>query len=511
MSIKALNLGKVDWSKSVKTPGLMAGCCVASVTVLMAASAPAPRAMAQPEPAPAASGEAATALKPQDVAAMRQALDGAQAQGLDPLTPPGLDDLLNAQDPERRRRGEAQLKAAVLRYARQVHSGRLAPSDFDDEWALRPAAFDPRPGLEAALAAPGGDAVAQWLASLPPKQAGYQALVKQLAVYRDIAAKGGWDKIASGPKLTPGAADPRVGALRARLALEDPSAPAAGGATLDEPLTEALKAFQRRHGLDDDGELGAATLAALNTPVERRIQQIKANLERWRWLPDALPQDRVDVNIAGAMATLVRNGQVALAMKAAPGRKSDHTPMLASSITAIELNPPWNIPRSIAEKEILPKARANPNYLREEEIRVIDRPDGGERLQQKAGPKSALGQVKFEFDNPFGVYLHDTPAKAAFDRSARLVSHGCVRLEKPRDLAAQLLQGQPGWSADTLAAAIDSGDTQRVALDRPMPVYLFYWTAYAGPDGRMMFYPDAYGWDDELLRKVAASQDSGNA
>jgi murein L,D-transpeptidase YcbB/YkuD len=135
---------------------------------------------------------------------------------------------------------------------------------------------------------------------------------------------------------------------------------------------------------------------------------------------------------------------------------------------------------------------------------VIDSPDGGQRLQQKAGPKSALGQVKFEFDNRFGVYLHDTPVKTAFDKQTRTVSHGCVRLEKPRALAADLLQGQAGWSAETLGAAIDMGDTRRVALDRPMPVFLFYWTAYAGPDGRMIFYPDPYDWDRELLQKVAA-------
>ena len=210
------------------------------------------------------------------------------------------------------------------------------------------------------------------------------------------------------------------------------------------------------------------------------------------------------MNIAGAMTTLVRAGQVTMTMKAAPGRKTDHTPMLQSTITAVVLNPPWNIPQSIADKEVLPKARADPSYLETEEIQVIDLPSGGQRLQQKAGAKSALGQVKFEFDNPFGVYLHDTPAKVAFDKTARLVSHGCVRLEKPKDLAVQLLQGQGDWNTQSLDTAIDTGDTTRVKIERPMPVFLFYWTAYTGPDGRMIFYPDAYGWDQELLQKIAA-------
>jgi murein L,D-transpeptidase YcbB/YkuD len=459
---------------------------------------------------------------------MRQALDQADAQGLDAkaLVPPGLDDLLNSKEADKRRRGEALLKTAVLRYARQVHSGRLAAGDFDQEWDIRPAAFDPKPGLEDALAQ---DKVAAWLASLPPRHAGYQLLVKQLAAYRDIAAKGGWDKIPSGPKIAPGGTDHRVPALRARLLKEDPStpaapapspapsagpsagpspgsapipAPAAGDEVLDPGLVEALKAFQRRHGLDDDGALGRGALAALNVPVEARIDQITANLERWRWLPEALPPDRVDVNVPGAMTALVKGGQVALAMKAAPGRKTDRTPMLTSTIKALVLNPPWNIPQSIAAKEVLPKARAHPGYLETEQIRWIATSDGGRRLQQKAGPKSALGQVKFEFDNRFGVYLHDTPTKSAFDKTARQVSHGCVRLEKPRELATALLDGQADWNADTLAVAIDAADTRTVALERPMPVYLFYWTAYVGPDGRMIFYNDVYGWDREVLAKV---------
>ena len=443
------------------------------------------------------------ALRPADVALLRQALDQAGAQGLDPgsLTPPGLDALLGSDDPDKRRRGEAALQGAVLRYARQVHRGRLDASDFDDEWALRPPPFDPAPGLAAALAQ---DGVAAWLAGLPPQQAGYTLAVQQLAAYRDIAAKGGWDRIPAGRMLEAGDKDRRVAALRSRLAVEDPSAPAAGPDVLDPPLVEALQVFQRRHGLDDDGTLGSATVAALNVPVEARIAQIEANLERWRWLPQTLPPDRVEVNVAAATTTLVKGGEVVLEMKAAPGRKTDHTPMLQSSIDAITLNPPWNIPRSIAQKEILPKEHAHPGYMRREQIRVVATADGGRRLQQRAGPKSALGQIKFEFENRFGVYLHDTPTKDTFDQTARAVSHGCVRLEKPKELAALLLQGEADWSPDTLTAAIDEHHTRRLALAEPIPVFLVYWTAVAGPDGRMIFYPDPYGWDEELLQKTAA-------
>jgi murein L,D-transpeptidase YcbB/YkuD len=454
-------------------------------------------------PAPIGPPTLPAVLRPADVALLRQALDHAGAQGLDPgaLTPPGLDALLGSDDPDKRRRGEAALEGAVLRYARQVRRGRLDASDFDDEWALRPAPFDPTPGLAAALAQ---DSVAAWLASLPPPQPGYRLAVEQLAAYRALAAKGGWGLVPAGRMLQAGDKDKRVAALRARLAIEDPSAPAAGPDVLDPPLVEALEAFQRRHGLDDDGTLGSATVAALNVPVEVRIAQIEANLERWRWLPQPLPPDRVEVNIAAATATLVKGDDVVLSMKAAPGRKTDHTPMLQSSIDAVTLNPPWNIPKSIAQKEIWPKEHAHPGYMRREQIRTVATADGGRRLQQLAGPKSALGQIKFEFDNRFGVYLHDTPTKDTFDRQTRAVSHGCVRLEKPKELAALLLQGQGDWTPDTLGDAIDTHHTRRLALDHTTPVFLVYWTAEAGPDGHMIFYPDPYGWDEELLQKTAA-------
>ena len=344
--------------------------------------------------------------------------------------------------------------------------------------------------------------------AVPPPYAGYQLLVRQLAVYRDIAAKGGWKPLPAGKAIRPGVSDRRVPALRARLQVEDASVPGAVPAQAelyDPALVEAVKAFQRRHGLMDDGEVGKPTLAALNAPASRRVEQIMANLERWRWLPDELPEDRVDVNVAAAVAVLMKDGKPALSMKAAAGRKTDHTPMLASQIASIVLNPPWNIPREIAQTEIYPKMRADPAYAVREQIRVIKTSDGGERLQQVAGPKSSLGQIKFDFDNRYGVYLHDTPAKEAFDKQRRMVSHGCVRLENPKGLAQLLLQGQQ--SPEQIQQAIDTGRTARVRLAKPTAVYLFYWTALVGPDGKMYFYQDPYDWDHELLQKLLKQKD----
>jgi len=460
---------------------------------------------AAPAPAPAPAAPAGPAvLKPEQVALLRQALDQAPAQGFadKAFTPPGLDALLQSPNPTVRQKGEALLKTVVLHYASAVRRGRLNASDFDDEWGLRPAAYDPAPDFEAAAAQ---NKLAEWLAALPPAYAGYQQLVKALADYRAIAAKGGWQSLAGGKAMKPGATDSRAPALRARLAAEGIAAPppAAGDPNLYDPATvEALKTFQARHGLMPDGEVGKPTLAALNAPVAQRILQITANMERWRWLPTSLPVDRVQVNIAAAVLTLYKDDKPALSMKTATGKPDDHTPMLQSKITSIVFNPPWNVPDSIAKKELYPKERRDPGYFEREDIHVIKTADG-ERLQQAAGLKSSLGQIKFDFDNRYGVYLHDTPSRGAFAKQGRLVSHGCVRLEKPQELAQMLLDGDGAWNADLIKTTIDAADTKRVPLGKPISVLIFYWTAFAGADGAMNFGADPYNWDHELLHRMA--------
>jgi murein L,D-transpeptidase YcbB/YkuD len=457
--------------------------------------------------APAAVAQAAApSLNAQQIAQMRQALEQAPAHGFaaHEFTPPGVDALLASSDPSQRQRGEGLLKTAVLRYAAAVHRGRLNVSDFDDEWGLRPAAYDPAPGLEAALAT---NQLQPWLDGQAPAHAAYRDLMKGLAAYRGIASRGGWQPLPAGSALRQGMHDPRVPLLRARLAAEDPSIMpgAASDTVMDAKLTEALKAFQVRHGLTGDGELGKPTLAALNVPVEERLAQISANMERWRWMPAQLPGDSIQVNIAAAQVAVYQGGQEVLAMKAAPGRPADHTPMLMSQVRGVVINPPWNIPDSIAKKEILPKAAADPGYMAREDIHWVPN-GGGQRLQQAAGPKSALGQIKFDFDNKYGVYLHDTPSRAAFEKSGRMVSHGCVRLEKPKDLAALLLNGQGEWNPELIDAKIEAGDTEHVALSRPVSVFLVYWTAFTGPDGAINFAKDSYDWDHELLQKISGQK-----
>jgi L,D-transpeptidase YcbB len=392
----------------------------------------------------------------------------------------------------------AELAEAALAYARLVHSGSLSEADYLRDWGMRAQPYDPLPGFVAAAAS---DDLKTWVASLPPPYAGYENLRRGLSRYRALAAAGGWKPIAAGPDLGMGSAGERVAALRARLAVED-KAVAATGLKFDAGLADAVRRAQRRFGLAPTGVVASATLAALNTSPQARIDQIIANMERWRWLPAALPADRIQVNIAAAVLTFYKDDAPALSMRAATGRPGDPTPILTSEIHSIVLNPPWNVPSGIAKKELWPKGAG---WLKRNGYRVISTPDGGQRLQQASGPQSALGRYKFDFPNDYAVYLHDSPARAAFGRYNRSVSHGCVRLERPADLAKRLLEPNPDWQPETVDAAVEVGKTIRAPLAQPIAVYLLYWTAFADAKGAVSFRADPYGWDGTLAQKIAAA------
>jgi murein L,D-transpeptidase YcbB/YkuD len=394
-----------------------------------------------------------------------------------------------------------KLIAEALDRARAIHAGRLDDSDFLTIWALRPAAYDPTRSFADAVA---GNRLQSWIANLAPPYSGYDGLRRGLVNYRAIRENGGWRAIADGPPIAMGSTGARVIALRQRLAIEDRDV-VTRGATFDAPLRDAVQRAQRRYGLNPTGSAGPETIAALNVNVDDRIGSIMANMERWRWLPAELPNHRIQVNIAAAVLTVFEGDRPVASMRAVTGRPGDETPMLQSNIHSIVINPPWNVPTSIATRELWPKERAHKGYLAAHDFKVIGTPETGQRLQQKAGPTSALGRLKFDFDNPFSVYLHDTPSRAKFSSYSRLASHGCVRLEKPVDLAELVLKDDPKWSGDAVQAAIDAGPTQRVALPQQVAVYLLYWTAFASGNGQMNFRDDPYGWDKLLASKIEAS------
>lgn len=376
-----------------------------------------------------------------------------------------------------------ELVSALVDRAKALSTGRVDTADFLNIWALRPARFDPTPGLARAVT---DNKLQQWANGLTPPWSGYDTLRKALVKYEGIRDQGGW------PVLTASSA-PDV--VRKRIGMEDPAV------TPDEPIVDVIQRAQRRYGLEPTGQLGTRTLAELNVGVNERIAAIMANMERWRWMPRQLPADRVQVNIAAAVLTVFNGDRPISSMRAVTGSPDNATPMLASNIHSIVINPPWNVPMSIANRELFPKGRA---ALARQGYKIIKTPEGGERIVQPAGPTSALGRLKFDFDNPFAVYLHDTPSRGKFSSYDRLASHGCIRLEKPVALAEEMVAPDPNLNGQ-IQTLIDQGKTQRVSLPRQVAVYLLYWTAFANNSGTVSFRADPYGWDKLLAEKIEAS------
>ncbi len=428
---------------------------------------------------------------------------------------------------------DLDLSAAYLAFAADLCCGRLEGLPAAEPWGRRGGLPDLAASLEQALAA--GPAGA--LADLAPPFPEYRSLTAALTRYRWIESAGGWPAVPAGPAPRPGeAADPaRMIALAERLraerylSLEDAARLYRGwtgeGASLDgtvryeEPLVGAVRSFQERHGLRPDAELGEATLAALNVPAAERARQVAVNLERWRWVPRDLGERHIRVNVAGFELSAFEDGREVLTMPVVVGTREWETPLFAEEIRWLEINPYWHVPASIARREILPKAAEDPSYLAGNSYQLVDRATGetidpatadlgslaeqGFRVRQSPGRGNALGRVKFIFPNPHNVYLHDTPQRSGFARSGRALSHGCVRVERPLELAGFVLGGDPEWDPERVRSAIDSGRSRRIDLERPLPVYLLYWTVFEDAQGRLHFRPDVYGHDQRIAESLA--------
>ena len=290
---------------------------------------------------------------------------------------------------------DEELTHSITLYATQELGQRVRPSVIDRFWAIEPPRRDiDREFVEAHAK---GD-LETWLADLSPAQPGYAALKTAYKQYAALAAAGGWQVLPPTPPAKPDQASASSAPLRERLAKEGYAVTTpADPAIYDRGLVAALQDFQTRHGLVADGKLGPATRAALDMPAKARMDQVEANLERLRWLPRPMPADRLEVDIAGADATLFQGGQPALSMRVVVGKPSTQTPMFASQLEAVVFNPPWNVPAVIAKAEILPKAARTPGYWASEGF--VMTPLG---VQQKPGPKNALGEIKFDLPSPFG-------------------------------------------------------------------------------------------------------------
>jgi murein L,D-transpeptidase YcbB/YkuD len=428
------------------------------------------------------------------IQSFHHALDAAASHGIEPGA-----FLAFALKPVDR---ELELTDAFLRYASALARGRVAPQDIETDWRIAAPAFDPGKVLDAAMA---GD-VAAVLADLAPHDPAYERLRQALDHYRELA-KTPWPQLRATTPLKPGDNADAVRQLRDRLAAEGfiaPPAAEADPAIYDDTLAAAVAWFQATHGLTVDGSAGKGTLAALNVSAASRVKQIRWNLERWRSLPRITATLRVEVNVPAAIAVLYRDDQPAKTMHAIVGAAAHPTPVLRARMQSVLFNPPWNVPSSIILNEIRPALKHDPRYLERGHYAYID-VNGGKQLVQLPGPKNALGQIKFEMPNPDDIYMHDTPDKKLFAQARRALSHGCVRVEDPRDFARLVLDA-PEWTPEAIDHAIATGQTVSVALPHTIPVYMLYRTAFVDADGTMEFRDDVYGRDKRLADALTAQE-----
>ncbi|MGE8152568.1 L,D-transpeptidase family protein [Pseudomonas vancouverensis] len=396
----------------------------------------------------------------------------------------------------------------------QLRRGKVDPARLDAHWN-----FDPdgaRDDLRALFADVDAHDVARAFAEAPPQEAIYRNLRDGLAQLRKVRDAGGWPRVTEGQSLKPGMDGVAVNQLRARLV--------AGGyldahlskkAGYDDKVIAAVKRYQSEQYLGADGVAGATTLAALNVPVETRIDQVRVNMERARWLLYKLQGTFVMVDIAGYKVAMYRDGQPIWRSRVQVGKPVRSTPVFQAEITYITFNPTWTVPPTILKQDVIPKIQNDPGYLAANRIRVLDREGNvlspssvdwsnprGISLRQDAGPDSSLGQVVIRFPNDYAIYLHDTPHRELFAKTVRATSSGCIRVEHPLQLVELLFNDPIRWSSEGIQKQLANGRTENIRLPVKVPVLLAYWTVDLSSDGRVVFKPDVYDYDSPLLKAL---------
>ena len=412
---------------------------------------------------------------------------------------------------------------SLVRLGSQLVDGKLDPEALDASWNFGQRVLEQEPEPLVNEAIESGN-VATLMRDLEPQHPEYAEMKATLAAYREIAAKGGWPQLPDGPALKLGVNDSRVAVLRDRLVITGDlkEAASAGPQVFDEPLDQAVKRFQERHGLDADGAVGPGTREAMNVPVEAKIDQIRVNLERARWVLPGLKDTFIIVNIAGFQTYVVIDNEDAWTTRSIVGTPFRKTPVFREDMNHLVFNPTWTVPSGILGRSILPKAQEDPSFLTEKNFTVVDgngklvdpksvkwskysAKDFPYQIVQAPGPSNALGRVKFMFPNKYAVYLHDTPEKPLFEQSERAFSSGCIRIDNPFELAELLLRDNPDWDRKRIDEVVASGKTETVNLDKAMPVLLLYWTIDTRPeDGAIRFMKDIYERDGKILQGLDA-------
>ena len=416
------------------------------------------------------------------------------------------------------------LTDSLVRYGYHQKFGKVNPVKLDSNWNLTRTigGNDPAEVIQGAI---DSKDIREYISEILQRGPYYRRMKDLLAEYRAKATdvKNIQAVIPEGPALKRGMEDARVGLLRTRLQEygDLDKAPIDNPNLFDEELENAVKVFQQSAALDVDGIVGAGTLAQLNTSVQSRIDQIRVNMERIRWIFRDIRdnEDFVIVNIAGFETMLVRNHEVVWRTRAQVGRTYRKTPVFRAEMKYAQFNPTWTVPPTILRRDIFPKVKADPSYLASNNMKLIDNKSGNEinpdsidwenlevrgfpyQVVQQPGINNALGQVKFIFPNSHFVFLHDTPSKKLFDKNVRTFSSGCIRIEDPFTFA-ELLLDDPQWNQETIQKTLDSGQIKTVYLNTPIPVLVLYWTVEpTGKDGPK-FLPDIYERDGAILKAL---------
>jgi murein L,D-transpeptidase YcbB/YkuD len=423
-------------------------------------------------------------------------------------------------------RFDVALTVCVMRYISDIHIGKVNPKHFDFGLDVEAKKHDLPEFLKEDVV--NATDLTGILAKMEPPYPGYQRTIQALHTYLEFAKEyEGKSFPAIQKTIAPGDSYPGIPQLIRLLRLVG-DLPADANLPADEtvyqaPLVDAVKSFQRRHGRTPDGRIGAQTLADLNVPLTRRVRQMQLTLERWRWLPVRLHAAPIVANIPEfRLRAYDENYKVALSMNVVVGKAYDHnTPVFSDAVQYVVFRPYWGVPFSIAKAEFLPRIAADPNYLATKGFEVVNSRQeivtsgtvtsdilaqlraGKLFIRQTPGPKNSLGLVKFIFPNSYSVYMHDTPAQEFFAKSRRDFSHGCIRLEKPAELAVWVLRDNRGWDMDRVRGALNGSPNQQVNLAHPIPILIVYGTVIVTEDGLVHFYDDIYG-HDAALEKVLA-------
>jgi L,D-transpeptidase YcbB len=425
---------------------------------------------------------------------------------------------------------DALLTLMYIKYATDIHLGRVQPGDLGIIWERHSGKHNIIEMLEHALA---NENVGGSIAYKPPELSHYQNLNNAFKQYSQFLNDKVWPIPGHFPRLKMGDTSRFVPKIKQYLSLTKdlPKMDSAYMANneYDRVLKNAVKQFQLRHAIEPDGTLGPKTQNEMNVPLEYRANQIKANLERLRWLPNEMGERYIMVNVPSYKLQYVENGKKILEMKVIAGKIKDYTPMLIDTLSYIEFNPTWNVPHSIATEEMLPKIKRDAGYLQRNHYELRKgyayngktiRPDSVDwslmdsayfpfRIVQKPGKHNALGLVKFIFPNRYAIYMHDTPSGHLFSNNQRDFSHGCIRLEDPFELAGLLLKDQGGFNQDSIQNILKKERTRRIFLEKEIPIYITYQTVWANDNDRVYFYPDVYGIDQKHIAMQPPLQYSG--